>query len=475
MMQAKLSPEETEKLEAAETPEANTPEPAPEAEAAPEAKAPAPTWFALTENRYVPDRPSELAERYRRTPLPLEAFDQADDAFETHYRRMTGYEPPYQKTREWRPPTSGKMAPIPPRPTLSRRHIAAQDAYYGNRRRAHEPIEREGGLLAGLSLGKSFLLASCFAVIAGAAAGFGITRIGDLPSGQEVAAMLGGGFIKTSTPAPEQQQATGKSAIEVAQPIPAATAGKPISIATLNVEDAVGTLNSSIPLLLHAEPGSESEPIALKIMGLPETAYLTAGTRVEGNAWLLSPGQEEGVKLVVPASEQPNFDVSVAAIETKSGELAAPVKELTVALDDPSFNVTPANAPPEVQTASTKKDDKTDVPASETEQVAAANSSEFGATPSPASDLLSKGDTLLQAGDLAGARQFFEKAYASGSPEGALGAGKTFDPAVYAELNVQGMKPDPAKALEWYKKAQLSGARDAAAEIQRLESGVSLQ
>ncbi|NJM31250.1 MAG: hypothetical protein HC855_15195 [Rhizobiales bacterium] len=84
------------------------------------------------------------------------------------------------------------------------------------------------------------------------------------------------------------------------------------------------------------------------------------------------------MKLVVPASEQPNFDVAVAAIESKSGELAAPVKELTVALDDPSFNVTPANAPPEVQTATAKTGDKTDAPAAEAEQVAAVSASEFG-------------------------------------------------------------------------------------------------
>ncbi|NJM31251.1 MAG: hypothetical protein HC855_15200 [Rhizobiales bacterium] len=289
MMQAKLSPEEIEKL-ATEAPEGETPET--EAEAVRETKAPAPSWFAQTENRYVPDRPNELAERYRRTPLPIEAFEQGDEAFESHYRRMTGYETPSQKTREWRPPASGKMAPIPPRPTMSRRHIAAQDAYYGNRRRAHEPIEREGGVLAGLSLGKSFLLASCFAVITGAAAGFGITRIGDLPSGQEVAAMLGGGgFLQTAAPDPEQQHAA-KSAIEVSQPVPAGPAQKPISIATLNVEDAAGTLNSSIPLLLHAESGSESEPISLKIMGLPETAYLTAGTRVEAMHGCSRPGRK---------------------------------------------------------------------------------------------------------------------------------------------------------------------------------------
>ena len=55
-----------------------------------------------------------------------------------------------------------------------------------------------------------------------------------------------------------------------------------------------------------------------------------------------------------PQSDKAKFDISIAAIETNTGELAAPVKEMTVAIDDVklgaeqvALQITPASAPPE--------------------------------------------------------------------------------------------------------------------------------
>jgi hypothetical protein len=476
MMQPKPAPAETEAEVPAEEPAAGEKDINDTEIAETETPLPAPTWFS---SKYIPDRPAQLAERYRQTPLaPVQSYGSENDAFEEHYRNMTGWEPPPARSkpqRAWNPPPPGRMAPIPPRPMLPKRHIIGQDAYYGNRRRPAPADDGEHrSFLANLSLGKSFMLASCVAILAGAGAGFAITRIDDLPTGQEVKAMLTGNLWSTQStskaPAADSKTAVSQPAAPVSTPL----TPKPVTIATLDVNDVTGSLNSNIPLLLHAEPGSESQPIALKIMGLPETAYLTAGTRIEGNAWLLSPGEEAGVNLVVPKAEQPSFDVSVAAIETKTGELAAPIKEMNVALDDPDLNVVPASAPPIDQ-----RNVKSDIAEGQTVKQAPAEPETMApvlasiATPA-STDLIRKGELLLQSGDIAGARQFFERAYASGSAEGALGAARTFDPVVYAELNVQGLKPDPDKALEWYKKAQLSGSREAAIEIQRLEGSASV-
>ena len=38
-----------------------------------------------------------------------------------------------------------------------------------------------------------------------------------------------------------------------------------------------------------------------------------------------------------------------------------------------------------------------------------------------------------------------------------MGVAKTYDPAVYAEMKVQGITPDAAKAAEWYEKAKAGG------------------
>jgi TPR repeat protein len=87
-----------------------------------------------------------------------------------------------------------------------------------------------------------------------------------------------------------------------------------------------------------------------------------------------------------------------------------------------------------------------------------------------AADLVRKGDVLLKSGDLAAARQFYERAYAQGAAAGAMGVAKTYDPVVFAELNVQGIVPDPAKAMEWYKRAEDQGLPDAASAIEALQA-----
>ena len=129
-------------------------------------------------------------------------------------------------------------------------------------------------------------------------------------------------------------------------------AKKPIAIASLAVSDVTGTLNSMIPLALNAEPAFESQELAIKITGLPASAYLTAGKKISDDTWILKDGEEDGINLFVPQSNTPKFDISVSAIETNTGELAAPIKEMTVAIDDVKLEdetvlqITPASAPP---------------------------------------------------------------------------------------------------------------------------------
>ena len=68
--------------------------------------------------------------------------------------------------------------------------------------------------------------------------------------------------------------------------------------------------------------------------------------------------------------------------------------------------------------------------------------------------LLGKGDMLMKTGDLIIARQFYSRAFQMGAAEGAMGVAKTYDPTVFAEMKVQGITPDAAKAAEWYEKAK---------------------
>jgi len=387
---------------------------------------PAPTWFPFNERREEPDEAAEHHRHMRQEPL--RAYRSGSREQEEFSR---GFEPPEGMTRQ----------------VFNQRGSEARSP-------AQRPGPKGGGL------GKSFVFASLAASLTGGLIGLAAAEFDAI---KKTVGEFAAATFTSSQADPE---------VAVLKPVAAPAnrtviSKKPVATATLDVADASGALNSMIPLILRAEPAAEGQILALRISGLPADAYLTAGTREAGNSWLLDPGQEQNLKLVVPKAGKPKFDVEVAAIETGTGELAAPVKELTVAIDDPNLQVEPANAPPEtasIQTGvGTRENLSAPLPAGGAEIQAASATSETA-------DLMRKGELLLKSGDLAAARLFYERAYAQGAAAGALGAGKTYDPVVFADLNVQGIAPDPVKAMEWYKRAEDQGLADAASAIEALKA-----
>ena len=185
------------------------------------------------------------------------------------------------------------------------------------------------------------LFAGVFAAVAGGAVGFAVTKYDQISNSANDLYAFAAGFMPSDSET--MFNSTAQTTISK----------KPIAIASLAVSDVTGTLNSMIPLALNAEPAFENQELAIKITGLPASAYLTAGKKISDNTWILKDGEEDGINLFVPQSDSAKFDISVSAIETNTGELAAPVKEMTVAIDDvkledeTALQITPASAPPE--------------------------------------------------------------------------------------------------------------------------------
>ncbi|HZH45154.1 MAG TPA: hypothetical protein VEY31_00825 [Roseococcus sp.] len=84
--------------------------------------------------------------------------------------------------------------------------------------------------------------------------------------------------------------------------------------------------------------------------------------------------------------------------------------------------------------------------------------------------MLRRGEALLATGDISGARRFFERGAAMGSAAAARALAETFDPATLASRNTRGLQPDPAQALQWYRRAEELGATELAPRIARLEA-----
>lgn len=419
-----------------------------------ELEAPTPSWFAPT---YTPESSGDLADRYRaaRVDDPI-LQPQAPEAYEA-YRR--GLEERFQSAKRMANSPVPTLATMdhdaPPRRTRNGDddgNKRFQDWQRKVQQRNSQPVEkRHGGRLT------PFRIVGLFAgaCTIGGLAGFGSANLDDvsaLLSTSKAAATAGMVQIAAYMPRWEESQKSSPNAGTV-------LTKKPIKMARVAVADAAGVLNIPIPLDIAAFPADPEVPLALKITGLPADAYLTQGREVAAGEWLLKPAEIDGVKLIVPQADAPQLELAVAAVEEKSGSQATPPQEMMVELDLGAVKVLPANAPPEAQTNT--------IP-----QLPAAIPLPQEVENSDAKSFFSKADALLKTGDLVSARQYFIKAHGLGLAEAAYGAGQTFDPIVYAAMNVHGLQADKAKALDWYQKAANAGHLEALKAIETLNAAV---
>jgi len=86
----------------------------------------------------------------------------------------------------------------------------------------------------------------------------------------------------------------------------------------------------------------------------------------------------------------------------------------------------------------------------------------------PVEALLARGDTLLAGGDFAAARLFYLQAARAGSAKAATAVARTYDPLALDRMGVVGDRGEPAKAVEWYRKAVDLGDPAAAEPLRRL-------
>jgi hypothetical protein len=243
---------------------------------------------------------------------------------------------------------------------------------------------------------------------------------------------------------------------------------KTIPIATLNVSDAAGEANSQIPLALSAEPAFEGQDLILKISGVPESAYLTAGTKAADNTWELPHAKLAGISLVSTSPQEGSFDLTVAGFAPSTGELVTPIKEFKVQIGDGNPTIQPASAPPDtavLKVSTSPSPQAVILPATPVTQDTAAS-----AAPASA-QLLKEGDMRLAAGEVEMARRIYERAYGLGDVAGAMGVARTYDPNVIEALGSALSMADQNQAINWYRKALAAGELSAEAAIKRLKTG----
>ncbi len=75
-----------------------------------------------------------------------------------------------------------------------------------------------------------------------------------------------------------------------------------------------------------------------------------------------------------------------------------------------------------------------------------------------AEDLIRKGNKRMREGDILGARQSYQEAFAFDKAAAALVMGRSYDPIYFTRIVGRNAEPEPAKAFEWYLRAKDAGA-----------------
>ena len=404
-----------------------------------------PSWFSKT----YPDQDQEdLARRYqseRPAPLMPPAASPGPEAYEAYRRRL---EERFKLAQKVADPAYAALPPLP------ERYATEPDSVFPSRQRRRTAMEKP---LVVSSQHRLHWPQIAFLTLLACAVGGG------------------GGFVVANPDGVKDYAAWSKNkllALLPTAPVETKTASTDIPkkifySAKVNVNDVAGSINSAIPLDITALPPDDSGPLALKISGLPPEAYLTKGTEVTPGEWLLKAEDVAKAELVVPRSKAAELGLEVTALDSVTGELAAPSQEMRVALDLNAVP-TPGVVPPPLA-------DKSDVRIVPVAALPDTGFTKAVDVPTPlqslnpeAVGLMNKGEALLKAGDIIAARQFFLRAYELKVTEAAYGVGRTFDPAIFAEHKVRGLSPDSAKAAEWYGKSAVSGHTESVAALERL-------
>lgn len=244
-------------------------------------------------------------------------------------------------------------------------------------------------------------------------------------------------------------------------PVPMETVPPAAPPATADAaEPARGPAGQPIDLDI-ALPGSPSDPeISVMVQGVPEHAKLSDGKDLGSGNWLLNANQLQGLKVVTQETLKPGaYPLEVILVQSDGSVPETRKVEITV--EEPKAAGAPgaqsetpiASAP--AGTEFVKNGVAIDVkgPTGEPAEPAPEPVAGPPLTPQELHALLTRGKTLLQEGDISGARLLLEYAAQRGSKEAMETLAKSYDPEHLDKLGVHGVQANQEQATHWYARA----------------------
>lgn len=250
-----------------------------------------------------------------------------------------------------------------------------------------------------------------------------------------------------------------------------ATQASVASAPRLVVRNQVAAVNERIALGVAVEPATPGASVV--IVGLPGGSQITAGQPSGTLGWRLSAQDLASVRIIPPRDFAGVVDLMVdlrkaddAVIDRRGVQLEwraapaapppAPIAAVTPAAPPPEkVAAPPPPAPQPMSASSAPRDSNAAIPPADK------------ASDGEAESLIKRGEELAQQGDFASARLLLQRAAEMRHAGAALALGATYDPVVLRRLGVVGTVADPARARQWYARAQEYGSAEA---TQRLDA-----
>lgn len=208
---------------------------------------------------------------------------------------------------------------------------------------------------------------------------------------------------------------------------------------------------TAIALAPHL-PSREASHVLLR--GLPPGAKLSTGLRSASGGWIVKDEELPGLTVALPQASGGDYPVEVYFLGT--GNVLQARRNLVLRVE-PSpraylagLHLKPGPSPDDLAT-----------------KVAA---SRVSGAPAMQATLLERAKRLLAEGDIAAARLLFLHLAERGEGEAAYELARTFDGQMLAELGARGMPGDLARARDWYEKASEKGNAKAAERLKILAS-----
>jgi TPR repeat protein len=248
--------------------------------------------------------------------------------------------------------------------------------------------------------------------------------------------------------------------------------------------DAAGTVRLaqraepriSVSAAIVAQPASQAPlsiqigpPEALpansfvRVRGLPPSISLTEGHAIGPGSWAIPLFGLSALKANIPAGVSGRSEIVISLVAVDGALLAEATAALVVGpaamLAPPDQKRANAVSPPSPVPAI--RPERSAQPAPRPPELSAEEKSR-------AEKLVAHGERFLSQGNIAVARQYFQRAAEAGFAQGAIRLAATYDPAELARLQAQGVVPDRAEARKWYERARELGAPEAEERLARL-------